>query len=123
MKRIIATLSIAALFAITTPCHASLKGDLKKALKTSVEQKRAQAEYIIPQEGKIVVTYKDGAIKTANIQNWVSGFLPATLWLLYDFSHDKQIKEYAEVLTRRQEGVKKLYPHSRFGLYGLLSIW
>lgn len=106
MKRIIATLSIAALFAITTPCHASLKGDLKKALKTSIEQKRAQAEYIIPQEGKIVVTYKDGVIKTANIQNWVSGFLPATLWLLYDFSHDKQIKEYAEVLTRRQEGVK-----------------
>lgn len=106
MKRLITTLFVAALFIVTTPSHASLKRDLKRVLKCSVEQKRAQAEYIIPQEGKIVVSYKDGAIKTANIHNWVSGFLPATLWLLYDFSHDEQIKEYAEILTRRQEGVK-----------------
>ena len=106
MKRLITTLFVAALFIVATPSHASLKRDLKKALKCSAEQKRAQAEYIIPQEGKVVVTYNDGTIKTANIQNWVSGFLPATLWLLYDFSHDEQIKEYAEILTRRQEGVK-----------------
>lgn len=106
MRGVFATLFVAALLAVATPSHASLKRDLKRALKCSVEQKRAQAEYIIPQEGKIVVSYKDGAIKTANIHNWVSGFLPATLWLLYDFSHDEQIKEYAEILTRRQEGVK-----------------
>ena len=106
MKRLITTLFVAALFIVATPSHASLKRDLKKALKCSVEQKRAQAEYIIPQDGKVVVTYNDGTIKTAGIQNWVSGFLPATLWLLYDFSHDEQIKEYAEILTRRQEGVK-----------------
>ena len=106
MNRLFTTLFVAALFIVATPSHASLKRDLKKALKCSVEQKRAQAEYIIPQDGKVVVTYNDGTIKTANIQNWVSGFLPATLWLLYDFSHDEQIKEYAEILTRRQEGVK-----------------
>lgn len=106
MNRLFTTLFVAALFIVATPSHASLKRDLKKALKCSVEQKRAQAEYIIPQDGKVVVTYNDGTIKTAGIQNWVSGFLPATLWLLYDFSHDEQIKEYAEILTRRQEGVK-----------------
>ena len=106
MNRLFTTLFVAALFIVATPSHASLKRDLKKALKCSVEQKRAQAEYIIPQDGKVVVTYADGTIKTAGIQNWVSGFLPATLWLLYDFSHDEQIKEYAEILTRRQEGVK-----------------
>lgn len=106
MRGVFATLFVTALLAVATPSHASLKRDLKRALKCSVEQKRAQAEYIIPQEGKIVVSYEDGAIKTANIHNWVSGFLPATLWLLYDFSHDEQIKEYAEILTRRQEGVK-----------------
>jgi hypothetical protein len=106
MNRLFTTLFVAALFIVATPSHASLKRDLKKALKCSVEQKRAQAEYIIPQDGKVVVTYNDGTIKTAGIQNWVSGFLPATLWLLYDFSLDEQIKEYAEILTRRQEGVK-----------------
>ncbi len=106
MRGVFATLFFAAMLAVATPSHASFKRDLKRALKCSVEQKRAQAEYIIPQEGKIVVSYKAGAIKTANIHNWVSGFLPATLWLLYDFSHDEQIKEYAEILTRRQEGVK-----------------
>ncbi len=106
MRGVFATLFVAVLFIVATPSHASLKRDLKKALKCSVEQKRSQAEYIIPQDGKVVVTYNDGTIKTANIQNWVSGFLPATLWLLYDFSHDEQIKEYAEILTRRQEGVK-----------------
>ena len=106
MNRLFTTLFVAALFIVATPSHASLKRDLKKALKCSVEQKRAQAEYIIPQDGKVVVTYNDGTIKTAGIQNWVSGFLPASLWLLYDFSHDEQIKEYAEILTRRQEGVK-----------------
>lgn len=106
MRGVFATLFVTAMLAVATPSHASLKRDLKRALKCSVEQKRAQAEYIIPQEGKIVVSYKDGAIKTANIHNWVSGFLPATLWLLYDSSHDEQIKEYAEILTRRQEGVK-----------------
>lgn len=106
MNRLFTALFVAALFIVATPSHASLKRDLKKALKCSVEQKRTQAEYIIPQDGKVVVTHNDGTIKTANIQNWVSGFLPATLWLLYDFSHDEQIKEYAEILTRRQEGVK-----------------
>ena len=106
MNRLFTTLFVAALFIVATPSHASLKRDLKKALKCSVEQKRAQAEYIIPQDGKVVVTYNDGTIKTAGIQNWVSGFLPASLWLLYYFSHDEQIKEYAEILTRRQEGVK-----------------
>ena len=89
MNRLFTTLFVAALFIVATPSHASLKRDLKKALKCSVEQKRAQAEYIIPQDGKVVVTYNDGTIKTAGIQNWVSGFLPATLWLLYDFSHDE----------------------------------
>lgn len=111
MRGLSITLFVAALLAVATSAHASLKRDLRRVLTCCIEQKRTQAEYIIPQEGKIVVTYNDGAIKTSNIQNWVSGFLPASLWLLYDYSHDMQIKEYAETLTRRLEPLKN-YSHT-----------
>lgn len=106
MKRIFSILFVAVLIVSITPGHASLKRDLRKILKISIAQKLSQAEYIIPKEGKIVVSYNNGEIKTANVQNWVSGFLPATLWLLYDYSHDEQLKQYAEILTRRQEQLK-----------------
>ena len=83
-----------------------LKSSLKKALDVAVVHKRAQAEYMLPIEGMLPKSFKDGEIVTAKPRDWTSGFLPGTLWLLYEHTGDEQLKEYADAFTRRLEELK-----------------
>ncbi|MBR5138984.1 MAG: glycoside hydrolase family 88 protein [Alistipes sp.] len=83
-----------------------LKSSLKKALDVAVVHKRAQAEYMLPIEGMLPKSFKDGEIVTAKPRDWTSGFLPGTLWLLYEHTGDEQLKEYADTFTRRLEELK-----------------
>ena len=83
-----------------------LKSSLKKALDVAVVHKRAQAEYMLPIEGMLPKSFKDGEVVTAKPRDWTSGFLPGALWLLYEHTGDEQLKEYADTFTRRLEELK-----------------
>ena len=83
-----------------------LKSSLKKALDVAVVHKRAQAEYMLPIDGMLPKSFKDGEIVTAKPRDWTSGFLPGALWLLYEHTGDEQLKEYADTFTRRLEELK-----------------
>ena len=83
-----------------------LKSSLKKALDVAVVHKRAQAEYMLPINGMLPKSFKDGEIVTAKPRDWTSGFLPGALWLLYEHTGDEQLKEYADTFTRRLEELK-----------------
>lgn len=83
-----------------------LKSSLRDALKLAVAHEKAQAEYVLPIEGKIPKSYNGKEIITASPRDWTSGFFPGVMWLLYEHTGDEQLKEYADVFTRRLEGLK-----------------
>ncbi len=107
MKKIL----IVTLLAISTIfCGCSerqqLKLSLRKALKVAVAHEKAQAEHMLPLEGKLPKSFEKGEIIISNPQSWTSGFFPGVLWLLYEHTGDEQLKEYADVFTRRLEVLK-----------------
>ena len=53
-------------------------------------------------------TFENGVLKTIHYNNWVSGFFPGVLWMLYEDSRctDEQLRRYAELYTDRVEPAK-----------------
>ncbi|MFN8240782.1 MAG: glycoside hydrolase family 88 protein [Bacteroidales bacterium] len=47
-----------------------------------------------------------GALVTAKSGWWTSGFVPGSLWYLYEYSGDEKVKEYAREMTARVEKEK-----------------
>jgi hypothetical protein len=48
----------------------------------------------------------DGMLVTARSNWWTSGFLPGSLWYLYEYSNDPKMKDDAELFTKRVEKEK-----------------
>ena len=101
-----AALLVLATFLCSCSEQYQLKSTLKKALDVAVVHKKAQAEYMLPIEGMLPKSFKDGEIVTAKPRDWTSGFLPGALWLLYEHTGDEQLKAYADIFTRRLEELK-----------------
>lgn len=84
----------------------ALKQELKSALSVAVEQEKAQAVRMEGIEGKLPRTFENGEVKVDSPYNWVSGFFPGSLWLLYEYTGDEQLRTYADEFTRRLEVLK-----------------
>ena len=84
----------------------ALKQELKSALAVAVEQEKAQAVRMEGIEGKLPRTFENGEVKVDSPYNWVSGFFPGSLWLLYEYTGDEQLRTYADEFTRRLEVLK-----------------
>lgn len=65
-----------------------------KLLYKSVENLENELPYTIA---------KDGSLKTTDAYFWTSGFFPGTLWYLYEYSNDPEIRYMAEKITKRVE--------------------
>ncbi len=102
------------LFALASCClaaagcsgRAALKKELRQALATAVEQEKAQAVRMAAIEGKLPRTFEKGEVQPTSPYNWVSGFFPGSLWLLYEHTGDEELKSYADMFTRRLEVLK-----------------
>jgi len=65
------------------------------------------AESLIDQPGKLPqTTDANGNLLTTVPAGWVSGFVPGSLWYLYQYSNDPKLQEYAENYTARLEQEK-----------------
>ena len=107
MKRVL--LSILALFALVLCAYgkpSGLKRELKQALKVAVEQEKQQALRMADKEGNFPRTYEAGEVKFTDVRGWVSGFFPGSLWLLYEYTGDKELRVSAEKYTRWLESLK-----------------
>ena len=51
-------------------------------------------------------TIVDGKVKFVDMYDWTSGFFPASLWYLYQFSKDAELKKLADKSTRTLEPLK-----------------
>lgn len=51
-------------------------------------------------------TWIDGRLVTVPPRDWVSGFFPGSLWLIYEHTRDPQFRAAAEEFTNRLESLK-----------------
>lgn len=99
-------LMAASLFIVGCSERQQLKQTLKSALEVAVAHEKAQAEVLLAREDEMPKTYENGALTTANIRWWTSGFFPGSLWLLYEHTGDESLRDYAEHFTARLEPLK-----------------
>lgn len=95
---------------LISSCHTkqeSMESLVRDRLDRSVEQYKLMAESLIDQPGKIPQSADaNGNLLTTVPSSWVSGFVPGSLWYLYQYSNDPKLLEYAENYTARLEQEK-----------------
>jgi unsaturated chondroitin disaccharide hydrolase len=77
------------------------------ALSFSVKQYTLMAESVKDMPDRLPkTTDTTGKLITSNSGWWCSGFVPGSLWYLYEYSKDDKLKEYAKEMTARLEKEK-----------------
>lgn len=111
MKRIIQPLFTVILMAVAG-CSVPQE---EKEVGFTVEQAKVSLDFAIDQykgmmrnvpDSVIPKTYEEREIVTRGIRDWVSGFYPASLWYLYEYSGDEVLKTEAEARTWLLEPLK-----------------
>jgi len=101
----------AALTALSiTSCEArpeSMDVLIKDRLERSILQYTLMAESLIDKPDQLPRSIDaEGKLLTVGSGGWVSGFVPGTLWYLYQYSQDPKMLEYAKLYTARIEKEK-----------------
>ena len=77
-------------------------------LDLSVKQEINMSREVMMQQGKFPLTVgKKDNLLFCDTTSWTCGFFPGTLWYLYGYSNNKQIKQYAQLFSDRLEGMQK----------------
>lgn len=101
------TTTITILITSCNPKQESMESLIKDRLDRSVQQYTLMAESLIDQPGKIPQSIDTkGNLLTTVPAGWVSGFVPGSLWYLYQYSHNPKFLEYARNYTARLEQEK-----------------
>ena len=80
---------------------------IKDRLNRSVEQYELMAQSLIDKPDMFPRSIDaDGKLLTAGSNNWVIGFVPGTLWYLYQYSNNPKMSDYARNYTARIENEK-----------------
>lgn len=74
---------------------------VKDSLSFSIAQSKLMYSNVADKDSLCINQTKDGKLVTCSPAAWVSGFFPGTLWYLYDYSSDAELKSAAEDMTQR----------------------
>jgi unsaturated chondroitin disaccharide hydrolase len=102
-------ITIAAIIFIVASCSGPKPIDkvIDDALSFSVKQYTLMADQMKDKPGLLPrTTDTTGKLITSNSAWWCSGFVPGSLWYLYEYSKDDKLKEYAKEMTSRLEKEK-----------------
>lgn len=102
------TLFLAGLLVIVS-CNrpVSMQKVADDALALSISQYTRMAEVMMDKPGLLPRTLDTtGKLVTARSNWWTSGFVPGSLWYLYEYSGDEKLKGYAKEMTSRIEKEK-----------------
>ncbi len=107
-KQIVFLVGLAAAFLVScAPKEEPIKSLIKDRLDRSVQQYELMAESLKDQPDKLPKTIDaDGKLQTTGPRGWVSGFVPGSLWYLYEYSNNKKLEDYAKMYTARLESLK-----------------
>ncbi|MBQ4228490.1 MAG: glycoside hydrolase family 88 protein, partial [Bacteroidaceae bacterium] len=81
---------------------------IERGLQRATSQSLLMANSLKNKQNFLPRTYENGQLQTCRYDNWVSGFFPGVLWMLYENSGDAQLRQLAELYTERVEPAKKL---------------
>ena len=81
---------------------------IERGLQRATSQSLLMANTLKDKKDALPRTYEKGQLQTCRYDNWVSGFFPGVLWLLYENNSDEQLRHFAELFTDRVEPAKKL---------------
>ena len=88
------------------------RAEIQEIVETGLQRSHSQAMLLAKSlEGKgelLPRTFENGKLEVTKYGDWVSGFFPGVLWMLYEDSGDQELKEYAELFTGRVESAKRL---------------
>ncbi len=91
---------------------AKAQEDISQLIERGLSHAKAQAVLMCKSlEGKeeaLPRTFENDKLVTCRFNNWVSGFFPGVLWMLYEESGDEELHRYAELYTARVEPAKRL---------------
>ncbi|MFO8000695.1 MAG: glycoside hydrolase family 88 protein, partial [Marinilabilia sp.] len=81
---------------------------IKQSMDVADQQARAMAEQLMEKDSLLprTIDKESGELMTSDSRWWTSGFFPGTLWYLYEYTEDEQLKKYAEEYTSRIEREK-----------------
>jgi len=102
-------IAIAAILLFVASCGGPKPMDkvIDDALSFSVKQYSLMAESVKDMPGRLPRSIDTtGKLITSNSAWWCSGFVPGSLWYLYEYSKDEKMKEYAKEMTSRLEKEK-----------------
>ena len=86
------------------PKQESMETLIKDRLDRSLQQYELMALSLIDQPNRLPRSIdEEGKLATVGSGGWVSGFVPGTLWYLYQYSNDPKMLGYAKNYTARIE--------------------
>jgi rhamnogalacturonyl hydrolase YesR len=108
MNNFIKMAALAVCIASCTPAPKTtpLNELIDQQLNRSLEQYDLMAQSLIDQPDKLPKSFKEGSLVTCSSRDWVSGFVPGSLWYLYSFSNDPKFLDYTKNYTARIEKEK-----------------
>lgn len=74
---------------------------VSKGLQRAAAQCERMALQLSDSTGKLPRTYMNGKLVLSGTRWWCSGFFPGTLWYLYEYSKNENLKQYATAYTER----------------------
>ena len=107
MKNSILIFGIIAILIIScTSKQESMDALIKDRLERSVQHYQMMAASLKDQPDKLPRSYVKGQLVTSNSDWWCSGFVPGTLWYLYEYTNDQSLLAFARDYTARIEKEK-----------------
>jgi len=106
MKNLFSILLAAVVLVSCQPKKEPMADLIKNRLDRSVEHYLLMAESLLDQPDQLPKTFAEGKLVTSNSRWWCSGFVPGTLWYLYEYTESAKLLDYAQNYTARIENEK-----------------
>ena len=101
---------LAAVFLAVLSIHAqeSMTAVVERGLSRAKHQAQFMANTLESTPDALPRTFEKGKLVTCKYNNWVSGFFPGVLWMLYEHYGDEELRRQAELFTSRVEPAKRM---------------
>jgi rhamnogalacturonyl hydrolase YesR len=98
-------LSIGMIACIISSCatEESMNALIADRLAKSAEQYLLMSESLLSEPDRLPRSFENGKLLTSASSWWCSGFMPGTLWYLYEYTNDAKLRDYAQTYTDRIE--------------------
>lgn len=104
-----------ALIVATAPAEDALQSQIPKVFERAGVQYEGMLA-AVAKDPKLPRTAKpDGTVVTVAPEDWVSGFFPGCLWMVYEFNREPKWKDRAMDYTRRLEKIRHFKDHHDTG--------